>query len=95
MISEQSWADAQLLWDYHQMHHEPRPCSVEIGLGSDDLGVADTMVDLYKRSMMPLIVFTGATNPTMRERMLRGETVQYNERALELGMPSSAALAEP
>lgn len=25
MISEQDWQDAQLLWDYQQMHHEPRP----------------------------------------------------------------------
>ncbi|MFJ9094624.1 YdcF family protein [Streptomyces globisporus] len=95
MISKQSWADAQLLWDYHQMHHEPRPCSVAIGLGSHDLGVADTTVDLYKRGMMPLIVFTGATSPTTRERMPRGEAVHYRERALELGVPSSAVLVEP
>ncbi|MFH9365453.1 YdcF family protein [Streptomyces anulatus] len=94
MISEQSRADAQLLWDYHQMHHEPRPCSVAIGLGSHDLGVADTTVDLYKRGMMPLIVFTGATSPTTRERMPRGEAVHYRERALELGVPSSAVLVE-
>ncbi|WP_228923421.1 YdcF family protein [Streptomyces sp. DH7] len=95
MISEQSWEDAELLWDYHQMHHELRPCSVAIGLGSHDLGVADTTVDLYKRGMMPLIVFTGATSPTTRERMPRGEAVHYRERALELGVPSSAVLVEP
>ncbi|MFF2137859.1 YdcF family protein [Streptomyces sp. NPDC058193] len=95
MISEQSWADAQLLWEYHQMHHELRPCSVAIGLGSHDLGVADTTVDLYKRGMVPLIVFTGATSPTSRERMPRGEAVHYRERALELGVPSSAVLVEP
>lgn len=95
MISEQSWADAQLLWDYHQMHHEPRPCSVAIGLGSHDLGVAETTVNLYKRGMMPLIVFTGATSPTTQERMPRGEAVHYRERALELGVPSSAVLVEP
>uniref|UniRef100_A0AAU1LQ17 YdcF family protein n=1 Tax=Streptomyces sp. NBC_00148 TaxID=2903626 RepID=A0AAU1LQ17_9ACTN len=95
MISKQSWADAQLLWDYHQMHHELRPCSVAIGLGSHDLGVAETAVDLYKRGMMPLIVFTGATSPTTRERMPRGEALHYRERALELGVPSSAVLVEP
>ncbi|MEU8767775.1 YdcF family protein [Streptomyces griseus] len=94
MISKQSWADAQLLWDYHQMHHELRPCSVAIGLGSHDLGVAETTVELYRRGMMPLIVFTGATSPTTRERMPRGEAVHYRERALELGVPSSAVLVE-
>ncbi|MFE9395055.1 YdcF family protein [Streptomyces flavidovirens] len=95
MISTQAWADAQRLWDFQQMGHEPRPCSVAIGLGSHDLGVADTTVDLYERGMMPLIVFTGATSRTTRERMPRGEAEHYRERAIELGVPAGAILVEP
>ncbi|MFD4764874.1 YdcF family protein [Streptomyces niveus] len=95
MISTEAWADARRLWDYHQMGHSLRPCSVAIGLGSHDLGVADTAVDLYKRGMAPLLVFTGATSPTTRDRMPRGEAVHYRERALELGVPSSDVLVEP
>ncbi|MFC8263540.1 YdcF family protein [Streptomyces sp. NPDC057291] len=95
MISTESWADARRLWDFHQMHHEPRPCSVAVGLGSHDLGVADVAVELYKRGMVPLIVFTGATSRTTRKRMPRGEAVHYRERALELGVPSSDVLVEP
>ncbi|MGW0030129.1 YdcF family protein [Streptomyces sp. NPDC003314] len=95
MISAQDWADTELLWDYQQMHHTPRPCSVAIGLGSHDLGVADATVDLYRRGMAPLLVFTGATSPTTRERMPRGEAVHYQERAIELGVPASAVMVEP
>ncbi|MET3982424.1 YdcF family protein [Streptomyces sp. PvR034] len=95
MISTQDWSDTRLLWDYHQMGHASRPCSVAIGLGSHDLGVADVAVDLFERGMAPLLVFTGATSPTTRERMPRGEAVHYRERALELGVPSSAILVEP
>jgi uncharacterized SAM-binding protein YcdF (DUF218 family) len=95
MISTQAWTDARRLWDYHQMGHTLRPCSVAIGLGSHDLGVADAAVDLYKRGLAPLLVFTGATSPTTRDRMPRGEAVHYRERALELGVPSSAVLVEP
>ncbi|MGX1133466.1 uncharacterized SAM-binding protein YcdF (DUF218 family) [Streptomyces glaucescens] len=95
MISTQAWADTRCLWDYHQMGHPLRRCSVAIGLGSHDLGVADTAVDLYKRGMAPLLVFTGATSPTTQERMPRGEAVHYRERALELGVPDSAILVEP
>ncbi|RSN91845.1 hypothetical protein DMH26_26225 [Streptomyces sp. WAC 05379] len=95
MISECDWQDAQLLWDYQQMHHEPRPCSVGIGLGSHDLGVADTTVDLYRRGMMPLIVFTGATSRTTKGRMPRGEAEHYRDRAVELGVPPEAILVEP
>ncbi|MFI6336228.1 YdcF family protein [Streptomyces sp. NPDC050535] len=95
MISTQVWADAQRLWDFQQMGHEPRPCSVAIGLGSHDLGVADATVDLYERGMVPLIVFTGATSRTTRERMPRGEAEHYRERAIELGVPADAVLVEP
>lgn len=95
MISAQAWADAQLLWDYHLMHHAPRPCSVAMGLGSHDLGVADVTAELYHQGMAPVIVFTGATSPTTRARMPRGEAIHYRERALELGVPESAVLLEP
>ncbi|MFF6891301.1 YdcF family protein [Streptomyces microflavus] len=95
MISVQTWSDAQRLWDFQQMHHEPRPCSVGIGLGSHDLGVADETVNLYQRGKFPLIVFTGATSRTTRDRMPRGEAEHYRERALELGVPASAILVEP
>lgn len=77
------------------MRHEPRPCSVAVGLGSHDLGVADTSVKLYRSGMMPLIVFTGATSRTTRELMPRGEAVHYRERALALGVPDHAVLVEP
>ncbi|MEV5800566.1 YdcF family protein [Streptomyces collinus] len=95
MISAQAWADAQRLWEFQQMGHEPRPSSVAIGLGSHDLGVADATADLYHRGMMPLIVFTGATSRTTRDRMPRGEAEHYRERAMELGVPSDAILVEP
>ncbi|MFI1247908.1 YdcF family protein [Streptomyces anulatus] len=95
MITTQDWDDARRIWSYHQMGHALKPCSVAIGLGSHDLGVADTSVDLYKRGLVPLLLFTGATSPTTRERMPRGEAVHYRERAVELGVPGSAVLVEP
>lgn len=95
MISDQAWADAQALWDFLRMNHRPRPCSVAVGLGSHDLGVADAAANLYLRGMAPLIVFTGATSPTSEDRMPRGEAVHYRERALELGVPDTAILVEP
>ncbi|WP_420033721.1 YdcF family protein [Streptomyces sp. cg28] len=95
MISTQAWADAQLLWDYHRMHHTPRACSVAVGLGSHDLGVAEVTADLYHQGLAPVIVFTGSTSPTTRARMPRGEAVHYRERAIELGVPDAAILVEP
>ncbi|WP_238019971.1 YdcF family protein [Dactylosporangium sp. AC04546] len=84
-----------MLWDYHNMHHELRPCDVGIGLGSHDLGVAIIATDLYHRGLYPLLVFTGANAPTTTERFPRGEAVHYAEYAIEHGVPTDAVSVEP
>jgi uncharacterized SAM-binding protein YcdF (DUF218 family) len=85
----------QVLWDYHDMHHELRPTDVGVGLGSHDLGVATYTAELYQQRMFPLIVFTGANAPTTVERFPRGEAIQYAEHAQELGVPADAIIIEP
>ncbi|WP_082590806.1 YdcF family protein [Phycicoccus sp. Soil748] len=86
--------DAQILWDYHQMHHEPRNTDVAIGLGSHDIGVAEHAAHLYHQGRFPLIVFTGANAPTTVETFPRGEAVHYAERAEKLGVPDTAIVLE-
>ncbi|MDQ1294981.1 MAG: hypothetical protein QG608_2866 [Actinomycetota bacterium] len=86
--------DTRLIWSYHQMGHEPRPCSVAIGLGSHDLGVATAAAELYAAGLFPLLVFSGGNSPTTRERFPRGEAVHYREHALQLGVPDDAVLVE-
>ena len=80
--------DAQILWDYHQMHHEPRNTDIAIGLGSHDIGVAEHAADLYHQGRFPIIVFTGANAPTTERVFPRGEAVHYAERAQALGVPA-------
>lgn len=86
--------DAQILWDYHQMHHEPRNTDIAIGLGSHDIGVAEHAAALYHQGRFPLIVFTGANAPTTVEVFPRGEAVHYAERAEQLGVPDEAIVLE-
>ncbi|MET7425420.1 YdcF family protein [Dactylosporangium sp. NPDC005555] len=88
-------ADVETLWDYHNMHHELRPCDIGIGLGSHDLGVAIIATDLYHRGYYPLLVFTGANAPTTKDRFPRGEAVHYAEYAMKHGVPEAAILIEP
>lgn len=94
-IPEEHRADVETLWDYHNMHHELRPCDVGIGLGSHDLGVAIIATDLYHRGLYPLLVFTGANAPTTVERFPRGEAVHFRDYAIEYGVPADAVLVEP
>ncbi|HEY3610576.1 MAG TPA: YdcF family protein, partial [Pseudonocardiaceae bacterium] len=86
--------DVQTLWAYHDMHHQPRPVEVCIGLGSHDLGVATYTAELYHRGLFGRIVFTGANAPTTIERFPRGEALHYREHAISLGVPADAINVE-
>ncbi|MEU8381873.1 YdcF family protein [Streptosporangium sp. NPDC048865] len=94
-VSDGQWADAEAIWDYHRMHHEIRPCSAAIGLGSHDLGVASFAARLYHAGLFPTLVFSGATSLTTAARFPRGEAVHYREHAIELGVPEEAIIVEP
>jgi uncharacterized SAM-binding protein YcdF (DUF218 family) len=95
VISDSDWADAQVIWNYHQMHHQPRRCSAGIGLGSHDLGVATFAARLYQASLFPVLVFSGANSATTAGRFPRGEAVHFSEHAIQLGVPRSAIIVEP
>ncbi|MFE6408641.1 YdcF family protein [Streptomyces sp. NPDC057837] len=94
-IGDEQFHDAKVIWDYHQMGQEARPCSAAIGLGSHDLGVATTAADLFRAGLFPVVVFSGGNSPTTRARFPRGEAVHYREHALSLGVPDEAVLVEP
>jgi uncharacterized SAM-binding protein YcdF (DUF218 family) len=93
-ITEDQWHRAARIWDYHQLHHQPRPVDVAIGLGSHDLGVATHAAELYHQGMFPHIVFTGANAPTTIQRFPRGEAVHYREHAITLGVPAEVISIE-
>ncbi|GAB3460607.1 YdcF family protein [Actinophytocola sediminis] len=87
--------DVETLWNYHRLGHTLKPTDVGIGLGSHDIGVADTTATLYHQGLFPLIVFTGANAPTTIDRFPRGEAIHYRERAITLNVPDEAIRVEP
>lgn len=94
-VSAEHLADARVIWDYHLVGHELRPCSAAIGLGSHDIGVATFASELYHAGMFPVLVFSGATSATTETRFPRGEAVEFAEHAMRLGVPASAIIIEP
>lgn len=94
VIPDDIRADVEVLWNYHTLHHERRPCDVGIGLGSHDLGVAIFTAELFHEEMFPLVVFTGANAPTTVELFPRGEAIHYREHAIALGVPTESILVE-
>ncbi|WP_414943212.1 YdcF family protein [Amycolatopsis sp. cmx-11-32] len=94
-LTESQWLAAELVWDYHQMHHILRPCSVAIALGCNDIGVASYTAALYSQGLFSTVVFTGATSRDTAAVFPRGEAVHFREHALELGVPEQAIVLEP
>lgn len=94
-LTPERWRQAELIWDFHRMHHPLRPCDAAIALGCDDIGVAVHAAELYLAGLFPVLVFTGGNSPSTAEVFPRGEAVHFRERALELGVPDSAVLLEP
>lgn len=94
-ITDEEYQDAALIWDYHQMHHQLRPCSAGIALGGPDPDVADFAAELYHRGMFPVLLFTGANSPDTVQYFPRGEAVHNRERAVELDVPADVVLVEP
>ncbi|WP_129840928.1 YdcF family protein [Streptomyces sp. RFCAC02] len=94
-VTDEQWANARLIWDYHLMGHELRPADAAIGLGSHDLGVATRTAELHRAGFFPVLVFTGGNSPTTAARFPRGEAVHYREHAIALGVPEAAVLLEP
>ncbi len=94
-ITDAHRADARLVWEYHQVHHELRPCSAAIVLGCNDLSVATFAAELYRGGLFPIVVFSGATSRDTADRFPRGEAFHFRDHAVELGVHENATLVEP
>ncbi|WP_017536554.1 YdcF family protein [Nocardiopsis alba] len=94
-ITQEQWRHAELIWEYHRMHHQVRTCDVAVALGCNDIGVAEYAAELYRDGLFTELVFTGGNSPSTAELFPRGEAVHFRERALELGVPDSVILIEP
>ncbi|MEV6524760.1 YdcF family protein [Longispora sp. NPDC051575] len=95
MISDQDYKDGQTLYDYHQLGHDLRPCSVGIVLGGHDLGVPHHAADLFHQGYFPQMVITGGSNPTRPEEFPEGEASRFRDIAVVLGVPEQVILLEP
>ena len=94
-MSEDTWADTSVVWEYHQLRHPEVSADIGIVLGCHDIGVADVAAKAFHRGQIPSLVVTGATGPATRERFPDGEAHTFARRLREHGVPTDAVLIEP
>lgn len=56
---EEALRHARVIWNYHQLRHEPVPADVIVALGTNDLRVAEFAADLYLRGYGKTLLCTG------------------------------------
>ena len=89
---------ARVIWDYHQLRHQPIPADVIVVLGTNDLRVAAFAADLYARGFGRLLVATGGLahqGDLLRPPWERTEAEMFADTAVTCGVPRENILLEP
>ena len=85
---------AQIIWDYHQLHHTLARSEIILCLGSNDLRVAERAADLYLQGWAAHLLFSGNVGALTRERFNRPEAELFAKIAVERAVPAEAILIE-
>ena len=83
-----------IIWNYHQLGHEPEPAGIIWALGSHDLRVADRAADLWHEGLAPFVVMSGGLGNLTEGVFEKPEADLFAERAEELGVPGEAIMIE-
>ena len=96
-ISEEALSLARVIWNYHQLRHEPIPADVIVALGTNDLRVADFAADLYLRGFGSTLVCSGGVahqDDLLATRWEKPEAEMYADAAERRGVPRERILLE-
>jgi uncharacterized SAM-binding protein YcdF (DUF218 family) len=94
MVTKEAMDLAQILWDYHHMHHTLVPSDCILVLGSHDQRVARRGAELYLDGFAPLLVFSGGLGRLTKALWQETEADLFARIAVELGVPREAILIE-
>ena len=85
---------AQVLWDYHHMHHELAAADAILVLCSHDVRVAERGAALFLEGWAPLLIFSGGLGSITRQLMTTPEADQFAAIARTMGVPPDRILIE-
>jgi uncharacterized SAM-binding protein YcdF (DUF218 family) len=86
---------AQIIWDYHQLHHKLAPADLILALGSNDTRVAEYAADLYLQGFAPLLMFSGNVGALTKDQFTKPEAYVFADIARQKGVPDEVILTEP
>src|SRR5205809_5770390 len=88
---------AELIWNYHLMHHQLQKADCIFALGCHDEGVAIQAADLFKESWAPWLIISGGVvfggNALAIEKKIT-EAEYFREIAINKGVPKEKIIIE-
>lgn len=94
MVDRETMQLAQILWDYHLMHHSLEQADCIIALGSHDIRVAEWAAKLFLEGYAPWLLFSGGLGRLTKEAWTRSEAQTFADVALLAGVPARWILLE-
>ncbi len=94
MITEETIALAQILWDYHHTNHQLKKSDCILALGSHDLRVAERAAQLYLEGWSPLLIFSGGFGRLTAGAWKETEAERFAAIAIEMGVQPEGILIE-
>jgi len=94
LITDEVLRLAQILWDYHHVHHDLVSADCIFVLGSNDLRVAERGAQLYLEGYAPLLTFSGGLGRLTSGTWTESEAARFAAVAKKMGVPDEAILIE-
>lgn len=94
MVSKETLALAQTLWDYHHVKHTLQKADCILVLGSHDLRVAERGAELYLQGWAPMLIFSGGLGRLTQDLWKDAEADKFAAIAMEMGVPKEAIYIE-
>lgn len=88
---------ARIIWDFHQLRHQPISADVIVALGTNDLRVAHFAAELYHRGLGSWIVCTGGVahqNDLLATSWSKTEAEMYADALREQRVPDAQIILE-
>jgi uncharacterized SAM-binding protein YcdF (DUF218 family) len=85
---------AQIVWNYHLLHHPLEKADCIFALGSNDTRVADRAIDLFIQGYAPYIIFSGGVGILTKDIFNKPEAEIFADIAMKKGVPREKILIE-
>lgn len=96
-MTEETLCLARIIWDYHQLRHEPIPAGAIVALGTNDLRIAGFAADLYLGGYGSTLLCTGGfahQGDLLATSWEKTEAEMYADVAMRRGVPRDRILLE-